>query len=199
MERTNCAPASTRLENPIGKIDTYRGHENCHRPDDRMSIVARGQKNAPIDAATDAMERYAGGEDSAFEELYDFVAPRLHAYLLRRTWDPALTEDLLQQTLLHVHGARRSFTPGGNVMPWVFPIARHLIIDSARKANRETLCIGEIEQLGLAANADCADEVVHARQVASRLDSELARLPEPQRAAFELTNRRGVSLPPTPA
>jgi RNA polymerase sigma-70 factor, ECF subfamily len=47
-------------------------------------------------AASAAMDRYACGEDRAFSELYDLLAPRLSAFLLRRTRDASYTEDLLQ-------------------------------------------------------------------------------------------------------
>ena len=35
--------------------------------------------------ADDAMDRYAGGEEAAFAELYDALAPRLHRFALRWT------------------------------------------------------------------------------------------------------------------
>ena len=145
------------------------------------------------DAAGAAMERYAAGEDAAFGELYDLLVPRLHPYLLRRTrGDADLADDLLQQTLLHVHRARSSFIPGADVWPWVFAIARRLAIDSVRAAIRENrLAAGERQASGGVAGAD---EMVDAKRLALRFESELAALPESQRAAYSLVKRRGLSL-----
>lgn len=39
------------------------------------------------------MERYAAGDDAAFSELYDAVAPRLYGFLQRQLRDRALAED----------------------------------------------------------------------------------------------------------
>src|SRR5260370_22789065 len=103
-----------------------------------MPTCMRGEDWKP--AANAAMDRYAAtGDAAAFEELYDRLAPRLHAFLVRRTKNTARTKDLVQQTFLQMHCARSHFARGGEVMPWAFAIARRLLIDGARKAGRECL------------------------------------------------------------
>ncbi len=87
--------------------------------------------------ANEAMDRYAAGDDAAFSELYDALSPRLLVFLQRRTRDDELAADLLQQTFLQMHCARRHFTPRAEVLPWAFAIARRLIIDRVRKARHE--------------------------------------------------------------
>ncbi len=140
------------------------------------------------------MERYAAGDDAAFGEIYDLLAPRLYGYLLRRVRCTAHAEDLLQQTLLNVHRGRSSFIPGADLMPWVFAIARRLVIDGARLAKRQVELAGEEASSGAISRTDAADEVVSGKQLASRLERELARLPEAQRMAFELLKQDGLSL-----
>src|SRR5580692_3967221 len=93
--------------------------------------------------ASAAMDRYACGEHAAFSELYDLLAPRLSAFLLRRTRDASQTEDLLQQTFLQMHHARRHFGTGADVTPWAYAIARRLFIDAFRKRGREIVSAGE--------------------------------------------------------
>ena len=79
------------------------------------------------EAASAAMDRYACGDDAAFSELYDLLAPRLSSFLLRRTHDAALASDLLQQTFLQMHASRQHFAAGADVMSWAFAIARRLL------------------------------------------------------------------------
>ena len=141
-----------------------------------------------------AMERYAAGEESAFGELYDHVASRLYGYLVRRTGDPQLAEDLLQQTLLQVHRARSSFIPGAKVMPWLHTIARRLVIDHARSARRQAVLTSVGEAESVAAKTPGAEEVIQAQQLMSQIEDELKRLPEPQQVAFELLKRQELSL-----
>jgi RNA polymerase sigma-70 factor, ECF subfamily len=142
--------------------------------------------------ADTAMERYAAGDDAAFGLVYDTLAPRLYGYLLRQTRDRARAEDLLQQTLLHIHRARERFIPGADVMPWAFAIARRLVVDSVRRGRREVLTsTGETDGLSLAPGAE---DLVHVNELAARIETVLARLPRSQRAAFELIKHEGLSV-----
>jgi RNA polymerase sigma-70 factor (ECF subfamily) len=148
---------------------------------------------APLDAA---MERYAGGEDAAFEELYDGLAARLLAYLLRQTRDHARAEDAMQQTMLQIHRARGRFVPGAQVVPWAFAIARRLLIDMHRRTGREVVAKdAEASALELLVALDApADDVAIAKELAQRIAKVLAKLPENQRVAFQLIKQEGLSV-----
>jgi RNA polymerase sigma-70 factor (ECF subfamily) len=147
------------------------------------------------------MERYARGDEAAFAELYDGLAPRLAGFLQRMTRDAAKTDDLLQQTFLNIHRARARFTPGADVVPWAFAIARRLFLDGTRRGKREVLERGDpsdeenqslfdlLESIGPA-----QDELVDAKSLAALLRAELDRLPEQQREAFELIKQEGLSV-----
>jgi RNA polymerase sigma-70 factor (ECF subfamily) len=166
---------------------------------DRKLAVAeeRNRKAEPASRALDlAMDRYARGEDAAFGELYDGLAPRLQSFLQRYTRDRARAEDVVQQTMLQIHRARGRFPPGAQVVPWAFAIARRLLIDMHRRGGREVLAPTSDETLTQvrAALDDRADDVAIAKETAQRLSEELARLPENQRVAFELIKQDGLSV-----
>lgn len=149
--------------------------------------------SAHLDAA---MDRYALGEDAAFETIYDGLAPRLQSFLARYTHDRAKAEDVVQQTMLQIHRHRGRFMPGAQVVPWAFAIARRLLIDQHRRGGREVLSpTGDdtMTQLLVAVDAR-ADDVAIAKEVARKLEEELARLPENQRVAFELIKQDGLSV-----
>jgi RNA polymerase sigma-70 factor (ECF subfamily) len=139
------------------------------------------------------MERYAGGDEAAFAVVYDALAPRLYGYLLRQTRERARAEDLLQQTMLHIHRARASFIPGAEVTPWAFAIARRLLVDSLRRNKREVLSEDGEPDPGIDGGPG-ADEFVQARELATRVERVLAKLPQSQRAAFELIKNEGLSV-----
>jgi len=92
-------------------------------------IARCGGDDPHLEGADAAMERYARGDEAAFAELYDAIAPRLLGFLRKATRDASAAEDLMQQTLLHMHRARGSFIPGAPVLPWAFAIARRLLTD----------------------------------------------------------------------
>jgi RNA polymerase sigma-70 factor (ECF subfamily) len=166
---------------------------------DNARRSARGRSGGTSDGvpqsddADAAMDRYAAGDNAAFGLVYDALAPRLYGYLLRQARDRARAEDLLQQTFLHMHRARDRFIPGAEVTPWAFAIARRLLIDTLRRNKRE---VPEDDGAAEAvASADPgADELFEASELAGRLRRELARLPQSQRAAFELIKDEGLSM-----
>jgi RNA polymerase sigma-70 factor (ECF subfamily) len=157
----------------------HRSPGDPPRPDDMRPTSAS--------RADEAMLRYARGEDRAFSELYDDVAPRLTAYLMRQTRDRSITEDLVQQTFLQMHRSRGTFSPGAPVLPWAFAIARRIVIDGHRSGVRRDRVFDGRE----APDAGDDDDItgydrVYGRELAEQLEAVLAELPPAQRTAFEL-------------
>jgi len=146
------------------------------------------------------MERYARGDEAAFGDLYDALAPRLLGFLRKATRDACAAEDLMQLTLLHMHRARGSFISGAPVLPWAFAIARRLMIDHARRRRVEQRLFSEaaadddrMAYEPTAATA-AADDVLHARRLEVRLRQRIEALPELQRTAYRLLQQEGLSL-----
>jgi RNA polymerase sigma-70 factor, ECF subfamily len=150
-------------------------------------------ETTPREIANLAMDRYADGDDSAFGELYDVLAPRLHKYLLRQTRSTSTADDLLQQTMLQLHATRGRFFRGADVIPWAFAIARRLLIDGYRRDKREAARTAA-HALEETPSVEGADDLLQAKRTAEDVDRELARLPEAQRVVFELMKKDGLSL-----
>jgi len=152
------------------------------------------------DGADTAMERYSTGDEAAFAEVYDAIAPRLLGFLRKATRDEAAAEDLLQQTLLQIHRDRGSFIPGARVTPWAYAIARRLMIDGARRLRVEQRLFSDgaddddrMTNESAAATATL-DDLAHARRVEGRVRQRLDSLPENQRTAYQLLQQEGLTL-----
>lgn len=158
--------------------------------------VLGGAKVEPArdDVADAAMERYADGDVAAFRVLYDAIAPRLYAFLLRQVRDPAHAEDLVQQALLQIHDARGAYIAGARVVPWAFAIARNLVIDGHRKRRRRDRFEAHHPVDDPPSDEPRPDEVIQAREAAQHLERVLSGLPESHRLAFELLKYDGLSL-----
>ena len=158
-----------------------------------METRVEPNDTADVDAA---MGRYADGDEAAFGEVYDALAPRLLRFLRRQTRHEGQAEDLLQETFLNICGARASFFRGARVTPWAFTIARRLLIDATRKGQRQVPIArdADLESAPPPSKAPRGDEVVQARQLAARMEEELQRMPEPQREAFMLVRVDGLSI-----
>lgn len=148
-----------------------------------LQAPSRGESSNPV--ADAAMQRYSRGDASAFAELYDALAPRLYAFAFRKTRSPIRAEDLVQQTMLHVHCARARFVPGSRVTPWVYAIATRLFLDQVRRKKIEVL-VAEGEETDHASERPGPDIFAEARELETLVRAEVDRLPAPQREAFEL-------------
>jgi RNA polymerase sigma-70 factor (ECF subfamily) len=82
------------------------------------------------------MERYADGDSQAFDELFRRYEARAYAFFVARTRSPERARDLYQELFLRIHRARASYDGSRPFTPWLFQIARHLLVDDVRRAHR---------------------------------------------------------------
>ncbi len=77
---------------------------------------------------------------NAFATLFDYYAPRIKGFLMRRNTSPGAAEELAQEALLTVWRKAGQFDRArAGASAWVFAIARNLRIDSARREQRALL------------------------------------------------------------
>jgi len=149
-----------------------------------------------------AMERYASGDDSAFDRLYALLSPRLWAFCLRLTARRHEAEEVLQEAFLRLHRARATFVPGSMALHWAYAIVRSAYLDRLRWKRRrpEDLVEGEtIDAFATYASvggfaAASPEGQAHARELVAVVERVLLSLPENQRAAFVLLKEEGLSV-----
>jgi RNA polymerase sigma-70 factor, ECF subfamily len=166
----------------------------------QVALMTDGEGDAGaarLSRADRAMERYACGDEAAFGDIYDELAPRLHRFALRWTRSPSSAEDTVQQTLLQIHAARHRFVRGGAVLPWAYAIARRLLIDLGRKGAREELRAGDVRDPEEPATAPSPEEALHRRRVEAEARRDLASLRPAWREPFELVKLEGLSVAET--
>ena len=161
---------------------------------DRLS-KSEGERRAT--AADEAMSHYAQGDVAAFEIVYEAVAPRIEGYVRRKVRDTARVEDIVQQTFENMHRARGTFIAGSDVLNWAFAIARNLVIDTGKKAEREPAIdtSAENDALGavLAAAVAGGEELFLARETGALLVETFERLTKLQQEVFELVKLEELS------
>jgi len=70
-----------------------------------------------------------GGAD-AFRTLFDKYFNRLHAWLVVRGAPPSVAEDLAQEAFVSIVKAAKTFNEDrGGFRPWLFKVAKNLLID----------------------------------------------------------------------
>jgi len=66
------------------------------------------------------------GDPDAFATVFRRYASRLMAFFVRMVRSQAVAHDLVQQTFLQVHRARRDYRQGAPFRPWLYTIALNL-------------------------------------------------------------------------
>lgn len=135
--------------------------------------------------ATDAKLLMASdGDAAAFRALYDRYAGRIAGYHLRRCRDEEAALDLTAETFAQAWCGRRAFRDeaGGSAGPWLYGIARNVLLQSVRRARLED---GARRRLGMLVQAD-APPAAPEESWLDGVDELLDGLPSDQRSALEL-------------
>jgi len=73
------------------------------------------------------------------DRLIEQYQQRLYRYLLFLTAEPALAEDLFQETWVRVFERGHQYQASSRFESWLFAIARHLVIDVSRRKKLASL------------------------------------------------------------
>jgi RNA polymerase sigma-70 factor, ECF subfamily len=97
--------------------------------------VPMGDDPAARERTDAALLRAARDDPHAFRELYDRYATQVNVFHLRRTRDPDASHDLTAETFAQAWLSRRRFRDraGGSAGPWLFAIARNVLVSSVRR------------------------------------------------------------------
>jgi RNA polymerase sigma factor (sigma-70 family) len=150
----------------------------------RAPLAGNASGPAPSDAE---LLRAAGRDPDAFRHLYERYSAEILTYFRRRTADPDTALELTAETFSRVWAARERFKDrhDGSAAPWLFGIARHVLLASIRRGaidRRTAARLGVLERLDLGGGDEVAPEAGWADGADELLDS----LPLSHREALRL-------------
>ena len=152
----------------------------CHVFDRPLHVVDMNHEKA-----SDAKLLVASDKDAAaFRTLYNRYAERIMSYHMRRCRDEQVALDLTAETFAQAWCVRRAFrdVAGGTTGPWLYGIARNVLLQSVRRQRLED---GARQRLGMLEHAD-ASAVAPDQSWLDGIDELLDELPADQRSALEL-------------
>lgn len=86
--------------------------------------------------STRLMARAVRGDRAAYAELLTLLASATARYVRARVGDVPWVDDVVQETLLSIHGARHTFDARRPFAPWFYAIASNRMIDAIRRERR---------------------------------------------------------------
>lgn len=102
-------------------------------------IIAAAVNPETYSNADDVMARLRRGDPDALTAILSRYQQRLYRFLLRLVQDPALADDLFQQTWLRVMEKAGSYDARFRFDAWLFSVARNLAIDHLRRQRGRSL------------------------------------------------------------
>jgi RNA polymerase sigma-70 factor, ECF subfamily len=152
------------------------------------------------DAATEPasqeelLVRVAGGDESAFGELYDQIAPRVLGLVKRLLVDHAQSEEVTQEIFLEIwQTAPRYDRARGGALTWIMTMAHRRAVDRIRASQAGRDRDTRIGIRDLAVEYDQVAETVEVRIEHERVEKAMARLTQLQRQAVSLAYYGGYS------
>ena len=137
----------------------------------------------------ECMVRYQAGDVAAVEELVQRLSPRLISYFARPEAHPSDVEDLVQECWLRIHRSRHTYRPADPLLPWIFAIARHTMLDDRRRRSRRAT-----REVLLREPPEPPIQITAASSRAPEIDRLLEQLPPSQRDVLLLLNVTGMTM-----
>ena len=136
----------------------------------------------PVTTDSELIQRAAGGDRTAFEQLYHRYARPVFGLALRRLGDRGRAEDAVQETFASIWRSAGSYKPErGPGAPWLYGVARNAIVDRSRARNEPPAEAPDEPSLDLGPD-DRAEQSWTQWQVHGALE----RLPEREREVIAL-------------
>jgi RNA polymerase sigma-70 factor, ECF subfamily len=82
-----------------------------------------------------------GNGDAPLRQLYESHALALRSYVVRFTADPVSADDIVQETFIRAWRHLPELTAERPVRPWLFRVARNLLIDADRAARSRPVTV----------------------------------------------------------
>jgi RNA polymerase sigma-70 factor (ECF subfamily) len=131
--------------------------------------------------ATALMIRAQAGDGEAYGRLLTMLSTAARQYARSRLGEVGWLDDVMQETLLTIHAARRTYDPHRPFAPWFYAILSSRMIDVLRKQKRvrlrEFATDALPEPVASSATAHEASEALDSRRLKAALDA----LPDRQR------------------
>jgi RNA polymerase sigma-70 factor (ECF subfamily) len=142
----------------------------------------------------DLLSRVADGDQEAFGELYDQLAPRVLGLVRRILVDFAQSEEVTQEVFLEIwQNASRYDSNKGGAVTWILTMAHRRAVDRVRASQSSRTRDTRIGIRDLPTDYDQVAESVEITVEHERVEKALSRLTELQRQAITLAYYGGFS------
>ena len=160
----------------------------------RLRAVVAGNRDRDEDPTVGLISRVARGDEHAFAELYDLIAPRVHSTVLRVVRAPAMSEEVTQEVMVELWRLAPRYDAGrGSVAAWAATVAHRRAVDRVRSTqSARDRDQRDIDSSPRAPHDEVA-EIVEDRLERERVTRAMTALTATQRESIELAYFSGYT------
>jgi RNA polymerase sigma-70 factor (ECF subfamily) len=132
------------------------------------------------------------GESEAFRALFERNKDKVYSIALRYSGDPAVAQDIAQETFLKVFAGLNSFRGEAEFGSWLYRLVVNSCFDQKRKVRRLTPLLDEALAMLQAPDVSALDGIVQA-ELSAHLRTVVATLSDEQRMLLVLRYTQSLS------
>ena len=152
----------------------------------RAATPSTADTTVTDDPLTVLLRRAGRGDQTAFAELYDSLAPLVHGVVLKVVRDPAQSEEVSQEVFVELWRLAARFDESrGSVTSWVATVAHRRAIDRVRSEQSSRDRVAR-QVSNIVRDYDDVSDEVESKFERARVRRALERLTGVQREAVEL-------------
>jgi len=138
------------------------------------------------EATSDLIRRFRAGDEKAFDELAEALAPRLFRLAYQALADRATAEDIAQDALIRIYQRLRALAEPDAFDGWAYRITLNLVHDQFRRRGRERAALLGMEELKRLTERPDGLSDIEREEMARTLSDALGALDERPREVFLL-------------
>lgn len=146
------------------------------------------------------VKAYVGGDNEAFDTLLGRHQQNLFSYILQLVHDRDLADDIFQDTFIKAITTIRQnkYNELGKFAPWLFRIARNLVVDSFRADRTDTTVSTDTASYDVLNRRELADLTAEDMMIDMQIEEDIralvSALPENQQEVLHMRYYRDMSF-----
>lgn len=148
------------------------------------------------DNEANLINKIAGGDELAFNEVYASNRNRIYGFVYRMTFNQTIAEDITHEVfILLIENPQRFYAERGSILTFLCAVARNLVMNHLRLKYNSDVAIDEFEDFDVAESETKNNPLsdLLKLELAAQIDACIAALPPLQREAIILREFQGLS------
>lgn len=140
----------------------------------------------------DLFVRIANGDEAAFRQVFELMAPQLKAYFIKLAKNEETSRELVQETFLNLWVYRNRLADVDQPRAYIYRIASNVSVAYFRKMGIERNLLASLANTDLPAPDETYSHL-DLKDIRQAVEEAVSRLPPQQQQVFRLSREQGLS------